>query len=74
MPTEVRTPIWKKEYYEIVRGILSCLKLAWLAVEALSNHDATLLSKNRILLWAECFKKKKGIELLNAEKRSNVSH
>ena len=50
MPTEVGTLVFKEEYYEIVRGILNCLKLAWLAVEKVSNHDAILLRKNRILL------------------------
>lgn len=50
MPTEVGTLVFKEEYYKIVRGILNCLQLAWLAVEKVSNHDAILLSKNRILL------------------------
>lgn len=47
--------LWKAEYYEIVREIVNCLKPTSLEVEALSNHDANLLSKNRILLQAVCF-------------------
>ena len=50
MPTEVGTLVFKEEYYKIVRRILNCLQMAWLAVEKVSNHDAILLSKNRILL------------------------
>jgi hypothetical protein len=40
--------LWKEEYCEIVRDILHCLKPVRLAVEALSNHDANILTSEGI--------------------------
>ncbi|KAF6321781.1 S1 RNA binding domain 1 [Rhinolophus ferrumequinum] len=40
--------LWKEEYYEILRGMLNCLQPVRLAVEALSNREANILTSEGI--------------------------
>ncbi|XP_074174497.1 uncharacterized protein LOC109443974 isoform X2 [Rhinolophus sinicus] len=40
--------LWKEEYYEILRGMLNCLQPVRLAVEALSNREANILTSEGV--------------------------
>lgn len=40
--------LWKEEYYEILRDMSNCLQPERLAVEALSNREANILTSEGI--------------------------
>jgi hypothetical protein len=81
-----RGHFWKKEFYEIVRDMLNCLKPVRLAVETLSNHDANILARNGIFKFlfsnsenqnsflSRILLKETEMNCLNAGIKSSISH